>query len=144
MKKMNEWISGDHVLVRCTSYLGFCSFLMLNLLALIEYIKFKAGISNVFIECLPSVKILLNIDFLFCLGLFLIYNKLEGFFKLRTLLIVLILIFLAWGLYKLTNQKPLTIIMALGLYAVGIAIFTWVIGLGAIFKSPQQKGQRII
>lgn len=139
MEEMKKQVKGEGVLVSYSSYLGFGFFMILNLIVIIEFFKYKAGISSFFIESLPLIKILLNIDFLFTLVLLVIYCKLEGFINFGTIYIALLILCLAWGLYNLSIGKPLPMIIMLGIYAIGIAVFTWIIGLGAVLNSKRRK-----
>ena len=134
MKKIIQLLGNNNNFANSMSLTSLFAFLILNLIAVIVYVKYLLGFSNSFITLLPAIKVLLNIDFLFVLVLIFIYNASEKFFGLKTVFGIIILISLGEALYLLMKDKPFAIIFFLGLYGIGISLFTTVIGLDTLIK----------
>ena len=134
MKRIIQLLGYDNNFTSSMSLTSLFAFLILNIIAIIVYIKYLLGFSNSFITLLPAIKVLLNIDFLFVLILIFIYNASEKFFSLKTVFGIVIFISLGEALYLLMKDKPFAIIFFLGLYGIGISLFTTVIGLDTLIK----------
>ncbi|AOT68651.1 hypothetical protein [Geosporobacter ferrireducens] len=134
MKKTIQLLGNDNHFTKSIGLTSLFTFLILNILAIVVYIKYLLGFSNSFITLLPAIKILLNTDFLFVVVLIFIYNAAEKFFGMKTILAAIILISIGEALYLLMKDKPFAIIFLLGLYGIGISIFTSVIGLDAMIR----------
>lgn len=134
MKKAIQLFGNSNHFTNSISLTSLFIFFLLNILAVTVYIKYLLGFSNRFITFLPAIKILLNIDFIFVVILIFVYNAAEKFFGLKTIFTAVILISVGKALQLLMADKPFVIIFLLGLYAIGISVFTSIIGLDVIIK----------
>ncbi|SCY07237.1 hypothetical protein [Alkaliphilus peptidifermentans] len=133
MQKIIKFLNKDDISIRGACIVGLCGFFLLNMFAVFEYGKYFFGLDNIFLEVIPAIRILAKIDFLFVLLIILILNKKEGYFSFKELLSIVMLFSTGGVLYYLIKEKPLTIIILLGLYGIGISIFACIVGLGAVF-----------
>lgn len=133
--------------INYTGLTGLFAFSLLNLAALVEYIKYSLGISNHFIALLPAIKLLLNIDLLFIVALILIYNTIEKFLDLKLLFTIALLIGIVGTSYVLVKHKPIVLISALGLYGLGISLYASIAGFGILNPkndlSPKAKYDKL-
>ncbi|MBB6215337.1 hypothetical protein HNQ80_001426 [Anaerosolibacter carboniphilus] len=139
MKKLFQLSTSSHVFINYIGLAGFSAFFLLNIAALVEYGKYALGISNRFVFFLPVIKLLLNIDLLFVVALIMIYNAIEKFLTPNLCFIVTLLIGIAGALYILVKGKPLAMISILGVYSIGISLFTSIIGFGSLIQIEKKK-----
>ncbi|TCQ08114.1 hypothetical protein EDD79_1001203 [Serpentinicella alkaliphila] len=127
MRKFFQLDPNTFIFINYISLVGLLAFSLLNLAALVTYIKYTLGVSNQFIVLLPAIKLLLNIDFLFLVALILMYNAIEKFFDFKLVLIGA-MIGIVSILYILVNNKPIVMIATLGLYGLSIPLYAIIVG----------------
>ncbi|SHJ31129.1 hypothetical protein SAMN02745975_01774 [Geosporobacter subterraneus DSM 17957] len=134
MKRILHMLGNDNYFVISLSVASLFAFLLLNVAAIVVYIRYLLGISSSFISLLPAVKILLNVDFIFVVVLIFIYNTIENFFGLKAVFAAITVISIVEALYLLMKDKPFAIISLLALYGFGVSIFTSFVGLDTMIR----------
>lgn len=134
MKKLLQIITNHSSLMGFIGLTGILALSLLNIAAFLEYSKYILGLSNRFIVLLPAIKMLLNIDILFIVAIILMYNSLEKVFNPKILLVGVLGLVTAIGLYTTAKDKPMTLILMLGLYGIGISIYASIVGFSLLSK----------
>lgn len=141
MKKLLKLKPSNYTVISYIGLAGLSAFFILNIAALVEYTKYTLGVSNYFIILLPAIKLLLNIDFLFVVALILIYNSIDKFLDFKFFLIGAALLGVISVVYALVNNKPMLIIAALGLYGLGIFLYTSILGFTLFIPKSDPKSK---
>lgn len=139
MKRILDMLGNDNYFAISLSLTSLFAFLLLNVAAIVLYIRYLFGISSSFISLLPAVKILLNVDLIFIIGLIFIYNTIEKFFSLKTGFAAITAISIVGALYLLMKDKAFTIIFLLALYGFGVSIFTSFVGLDTMIRIANKR-----
>ncbi len=142
MRKFFQLLKNDHIPIYYIGLAGLFAFSILNLTAFIEYGKYFFGLSNHFVMILPSIKALLKIDFLFVVSLIFIYNYMENFISFKAASIGILCICMVGAIYYLAKTRPLAMISMLGLYGIGIFLFTSIIGLQTMLRITKKDSHK--
>lgn len=142
MKKLSQLSTNSNAFINYIGLIGVSAFFLLNLAALLEYGKYTLGITNHFIDLLPAIKLIFKIDFIFMVVLIFLYNAVEKVFNPKILYIGIPLVGIFSTIYMLVKNKPLVIIAAIGLYGLGIYIYTSILGF-ALLISKGDTGSKV-